>query len=95
VTYLPDPATPSRRADRRSAGRIRSIATGSHTRGDLGLCQVMPPDGSGPGPHLHRTSSESLHVLDGELAVHADGRTAGTAEIDALALRHDRLDLRD
>lgn len=152
MTYLPDPATFSRRDDQRSAGRTRFLATGSQTRGDFGLFEVtMPPGGGGPGPHLHRTFSESFHVLEGSLdvldgtqwttasvgdlvyvprsgvhgfrsagpdigarflilfspgipredyfeglvALHADGRTPSTAEIDAFALRHDQLNLRD
>jgi quercetin dioxygenase-like cupin family protein len=152
MTYLPDPATVSRHGDQRSAGRARFIATGSQTRGDFGLYEFsLPPGGGGPGPHLHRTFSESFHVLDGELAVlageewttatagdlvyvprsgvhafrnaredvaarflilftpgipreryfeglvdlYADGRTPTTAEIDAFALQHDQLNLRD
>ena len=152
MTLLPDPATFSRRGDQRSAGRTRFVATGAQTRGDFGLFEVtMSPGGSGPGPHLHRTFSESFHVLEGELAVldgdtwttasagdlvhvprsgvhgfraagpdvgarflilftpgipredyftgllelHADGRTPTPAEIDAFALRHDQLNLRD
>jgi quercetin dioxygenase-like cupin family protein len=152
MSYLPDPAVFSRRDDQPSAGRTRFIATGTQTRGDFGLFEVtMAPGGSGPGPHLHRTFSESFHVLEGSLAVlageewttaHAGdlvyvprsgvhgfraagpdvgarflilftpgipredyftglhelttgGRTPTTAEIDAFALRHDQLNLRD
>ncbi len=152
MTHLPDPATWSRRADQRSAARTRFVATGSQTRGDFGLFEVtMAPGGSGPGPHLHRTFSESFHVLEGELAVldgdtwttasagdlvyvprssvhgfraagpdvgarflilftpgipredyfeglvelHAGGRTPSPEEIDAFALQHDQLNLRD
>jgi quercetin dioxygenase-like cupin family protein len=152
MSYLSDPATFSRRADQRTAGRTRFVATGSQTRGDFGLFEVtMRPGGSGPPPHLHRTFSESFHVLEGSLAVlagaewttahagdlvhvprsgvhafraagpdvgarflilftpgipredyfeglvelHADGRTPTTAEIDAFALQHDQLNLRD
>ena len=152
MSYLPDPAVFSRRDDQPSAGRTRFVATGAQTRGDFGLFEVtMAPGGSGPGPHLHRTFSESFHVLDGELAVlageewttatagdlvyvprsgvhafrnaredvaarflilftpgipreryfeglvdlYADGRTPTTAEIDAFALQHDQLNLRD
>ncbi|MBB3677388.1 cupin domain-containing protein [Modestobacter versicolor] len=73
MTFLPDPATFSRRADQPSAGRTRFVATGSQTRGDYGLFEVtMAPGGSGPGPHLHRTFSESFHVLEGSLDVLAD-----------------------
>ncbi|OMQ14094.1 hypothetical protein A7K94_0219075 [Modestobacter sp. VKM Ac-2676] len=91
MTHLPDPATFSRRGDQASAGRTRFVATGAQTRGDFGLFEVvMPPGGSGPGPHLHRTVSEAFHVLD----LHADGRTPTTEEIDAFTLRHDQLNLR-
>lgn len=152
MTHLPDPPTFSRRADQRSAGRTRFVATGAQTRGDFGLFEVtMPPGGDGPGSHLHRTFSESFHVLEGSLSVladggwttasagdllyvprssvhgfraagpdtgarflilftpgipredyfeglvalHADGWTPTTAEIDAFALRHDQLNLRN
>jgi quercetin dioxygenase-like cupin family protein len=75
VTYLPDPATFSRRDGQRSAGRTRFVATGGQTRGDFGLFEVtMRPGGGGPGPHLHRTFSESFHVLEGSLSVLADGQ---------------------
>jgi quercetin dioxygenase-like cupin family protein len=152
MSYLPDPATLSRRDDQPSAGRTRFVATGAQTRGDFGLFEItMAPGGSGPGPHLHRTFSESFHVLEGSLAVltgeqwttahagdlvyvprsvvhgfkaagpdvgarflilftpgipredyflglvelHAGGRTPTTEEIDAFALQHDQLNLRD
>ena len=152
MTHLPDPATFSRRGDQTVAGRTRFVATGAQTRGDFGMFEVtMPPGGTGPGPHLHRTFSESFLVLDGSLMVlandqwttahagdlvyvprssvhgfrsagpdvgarflilftpgipredyfaglldlHADGRTPTTEEIDAFALRHDQLNLRD
>ena len=70
MTYLPDPTTVSRRADQRSAGRTRFVATGSQTRGDFGLYEyTLPPGAGGATPHLHRTFSESFHVLEGSLAV--------------------------
>jgi quercetin dioxygenase-like cupin family protein len=152
MSHLPDPATFSRRGDQPSAGRTRFVATGAQTRGDFGMFEMtMPPGGNGPGPHLHRTFSESFLVLDGSLNVlgndrwttvhagdllyvprsgvhafssagpdtgarflilftpgipredyftgllelHAGGRQPTTAEIDAFALRHDQLNLRD
>jgi quercetin dioxygenase-like cupin family protein len=74
MTFLPDPATFSRREDQPAAGRTRFVATGAQTSGDFGLFEVtMPPGGSGPGPHLHRTFSESFCVLDGSLDVLANG----------------------
>jgi quercetin dioxygenase-like cupin family protein len=84
MSHLPDPATFSRRADQRSVGRTRFVATGAQTRGDFGLFEVtMPPGGNGPGPHLHRTFSESFHVLEGSLDVLAgDGwTTAHTGDL--------------
>ncbi|HEV7212189.1 MAG TPA: cupin domain-containing protein [Blastococcus sp.] len=151
MTYLPDPATISRHRDQRSAGGARFVATGSQTRGDFGLYEfTLAPGRGGPGPHLHRTFSESFHVLEGELAVrtsdewttasagdlvyvprsavhafragpdvgarflilftpgipreeyfeglvelHADGKRPTRDEVDAFALRHDQLNLRD
>ena len=152
MTYLPDPATLSRRTDQKSAGRTRFVATGSQTRGDFGLYEYTLPAGAGGAtPHLHRTFSESFHVLEGSLAVlsgdewttahagdlvyvprsgvhgfrsagpdvgarflilftpgiprelyfeglvalYADGRQPTTAEVDAFALQHDQLNLRD
>ncbi|MCW2582869.1 MAG: conserved rane protein of unknown function, putative Cupin 2 conserved barrel domain [Klenkia sp.] len=79
MSYLPDPATVSRYADQETAGQTRFIATGTQTRGDFGLFEVtLPPGGGGPGPHVHRTFSESFHVLEGRLAV-LDGDTWTTA----------------
>jgi uncharacterized cupin superfamily protein len=79
VSYLPDPATTSRHADQEVAGQTRFVATGAQTRGDFGLFEVtLPPGGGGPGPHVHRTFSESFHVLEGRLAV-LDGDTWTTA----------------
>ena len=152
MTYLPDPPVVSRRGDQPSAARTRFVATGSQTRGDFGLFEVtMAPGGGGPGPHLHRTFSESFHVLEGELAVftgeewttasagdllyvprssvhafrsaapdvgarflilftpgipreqyfsglvelYAGGRTPSDAELDAFALQHDQLNIRN
>lgn len=79
MSFLPDPATVSRHTDQETAGQTRFIATGAQTRGDFGLFEVtLPPGGGGPGPHVHRTFSESFHVLDGRLAV-LDGDTWTTA----------------
>jgi quercetin dioxygenase-like cupin family protein len=70
MTYLPDPTTVSRRTDQRTAGRTRFVATGSQTRGDFGLYEYTLPAGAGGAmPHLHRTFSESFHVLEGALDV--------------------------
>ncbi|SCX59104.1 Cupin domain protein [Klenkia marina] len=79
MSYLPGAATVSRHADQEVAGRTRFVATGAQTQGDFGLFEVtLPPGGGGPGPHVHRTFSESFHVLEGRLAV-LDGDTWTTA----------------
>ena len=93
MTYLPDPATVSRHADQRSAGRTRFVATGAQTRGDFGLFEVtLGPGDGGPGPHLHRTFSESFHVLEGSLAVLdlLSGDVEGGRRRAAVAQRLDR-----
>ncbi|MGY1712340.1 cupin domain-containing protein [Geodermatophilus sp. SYSU D00758] len=79
MSHLLDGAAYSRRADQRVVGRTRFVATGGQTRGDLGVFEAtLPPGGGGPGPHLHRTFSESFHVLEGRLRV-LDGSTWNTA----------------
>ena len=60
------------------------VATGTLTRGDVGLFEVtLPPGGGGPGPHVHRTFSESFPVLEGRLAVLDGDRwtTAGRGDL--------------
>lgn len=70
MSFVPDRATVSRRAEQGTAGRARFVATGQQTRGDFGLFEMtMPPGGGGPGPHYHRTFSESFYVVEGRLAV--------------------------
>ena len=61
-----------RRADREpelmigSDTAMRYLATGASTNGQYGLYRVdMGPHASGPGPHFHRTMSESFFVLNG------------------------------
>lgn len=84
MSYVPDPATLSRYGDQEVAGQTRFVATGAQTRGDFGLFEVtLPPGGGGPGPHVHRTFSESFHVLEGRLAVLDGDRwtTAGPGDL--------------
>ena len=51
------------------------LATGEQTRGRFGLyLWEMPGPPSGPGPHFHRTMSESFFVLSGSIRIH-DGRS--------------------
>ena len=50
------------------------LATGAATGGTYGLYRwVMGPERSGPGPHFHRTITESFYVLTGEIRIY-DGR---------------------
>ncbi|MEX5718907.1 cupin domain-containing protein [Geodermatophilus maliterrae] len=57
-----------------ASGSCDYLATGAGTRGDYGLYRWnMGPEPSGPGPHLHRSISESFFVLEGRVRIH-DGR---------------------
>jgi mannose-6-phosphate isomerase-like protein (cupin superfamily) len=57
-----------------STGTCDYLATGAGTRGDYGLYRwSMGPEPSGPGPHFHRSISESFFVLSGTVRLH-DGR---------------------
>jgi quercetin dioxygenase-like cupin family protein len=58
-----------------NGNRVRYLATGSSTGGLFGLYRwEMGPEPSGPGPHFHRTMTESFYVLDGAVRIF-DGRT--------------------
>ena len=52
---------------------VRFVAPGSVTAGRYGLFEyAMGPHSPGPGPHVHRTFSESFYVLTGELTIFAE-----------------------
>jgi quercetin dioxygenase-like cupin family protein len=52
---------------------VRFVAPGSVTAGRYGLFEyAMGAHSPGPGPHVHRTFSESFYVLTGELTIFAD-----------------------
>ena len=54
--------------------RCHYLATGKVTRGLFGLYRwEMPAEPSGPGPHFHRTITESFYVLAGTIRIY-DGR---------------------
>ncbi|WP_214371384.1 cupin domain-containing protein [Pseudonocardia sp. H11422] len=56
---------------------VRFVAPGSVTAGRYGLFEYrMTPSSPGPGPHVHRTFSESFYVLSGELSIY-DGERWG------------------
>ncbi len=52
----------------RSGGTVHYLATGASTNGQFGLYRwEMAAAQSGPGPHFHRTISESFYVLSGTI----------------------------
>jgi mannose-6-phosphate isomerase-like protein (cupin superfamily) len=54
--------------------RCHYLATGEVTRGLFGLYRwESVANGGGPGPHFHRTLTESFYVLDGTVRIY-DGR---------------------
>ena len=51
--------------------RCHYLATGSLTRGLYGLYRwEMGPEPSGPGPHFHRSFTESFYVLSGTIRIY-------------------------
>ncbi|MDX6301952.1 MAG: hypothetical protein QOF53_3166 [Nocardioidaceae bacterium] len=53
-----------------STGSCHYLATGASTNGQFGLYRwEMGPEPSGPGPHFHRTMSESFYVLSGSVRI--------------------------
>jgi mannose-6-phosphate isomerase-like protein (cupin superfamily) len=57
-----------------SGNRVHYLATGARTHGLFGLYRFdMAPGSGGPGPHFHRTISESFFILGGSVSIY-DGR---------------------
>ena len=57
-----------------SGNRVTYLATGAATGGTYGLYRwEFGGPVTGPGPHFHRTLTESFYVLDGTVTIH-DGR---------------------
>jgi len=53
-----------------SGNTVDYLATGSVTHGLFGLYRwEMGPEASGPGPHFHRTITESFYVLTGTVRI--------------------------
>jgi mannose-6-phosphate isomerase-like protein (cupin superfamily) len=49
---------------------VHYLATGAATNGQFGLYRWdMGPEPSGPGPHFHRTISESFFILSGTVRI--------------------------
>lgn len=64
-----------------AATRVGYLATGAGTNGQFGLYRWdMGPESTGPGPHFHRTISESFFVLSGTVGLYdGSGWTSATA----------------
>lgn len=68
--------------------KVDHLATGTSTNKQFGLYRWnMGPKAGGPGPHFHRTISESFFVLSGTVTLY-DGRQwvgAGEGDFEGLA----------
>jgi mannose-6-phosphate isomerase-like protein (cupin superfamily) len=61
-------------ADTATGSRVHYLATGASTDGQFGLYRwEMGAGQTGPGPHFHRSMSESFYILEGTIAIF-DGR---------------------
>ena len=81
ATYRPVDTPPE--VDNPSGTRVHYLATGGSTSGQFGLYRYeMGPEPSGPGPHFHRTMSESFHVLSGSMKIYNGDRWIDTAPGD-------------
>jgi mannose-6-phosphate isomerase-like protein (cupin superfamily) len=58
---------------------VHYLATGTTTHGLFGLYRwEMGPEASGPGPHFHRTISESFFILSGSVRIYDGTRWIDT-----------------
>jgi mannose-6-phosphate isomerase-like protein (cupin superfamily) len=78
---FPDPAVHVHRAadppDIAGPPDLRFVAPGSVTAGRFGMFEYrIAAHGPGPGPHYHRTFSESFYVLSGQLTIFDGDRWA-------------------
>jgi mannose-6-phosphate isomerase-like protein (cupin superfamily) len=59
------------------------LVSGAMTGGDFGLYRWdMSGPPTGPGPHFHRTLSESFFILSGTVRIHTGGRWVDTGPGD-------------
>ena len=66
-----------------ASGGCSYLATSASTRGQFGLYRWdMGPKPSGPGPHFHRTMSESFFVLAGTVRIYDGDRWVETGPGD-------------
>ena len=52
-----------------SGNTVDYLATGGSTDGLFGLYRWSMPGAGGPGPHFHRTMTESFYVLVGRISI--------------------------
>lgn len=63
--------------------RAHYLATGASTNGQFGLYRwEMGPEASGPGPHFHRSISESFYILSGTVRIYDGTRWIDTVPGD-------------
>lgn len=66
-----------------NGGSVHYLATGATTDGGFGLYRwEMGPEPSGPGPHFHRSISESFFVLTGTVKIFDGARWIDSAPGD-------------
>jgi quercetin dioxygenase-like cupin family protein len=71
--------------DLQTHGAVHYLATGATTGGSYGLYKwEMRGEPTGPGPHFHRTITESFYVLDGEVLLHDGSQWIAAAPGDFL-----------
>lgn len=64
-----------------AANPLHYLATGAQTAGQFGLYRSdFAPHANGPGPHFHKTITESFYVLSGTMSLYD-----GTQWVDATA----------
>lgn len=69
ATVRPDDAEPD--LVYASGVKVHYLATGKSTDGLFGLYRwEFSPERTGPGPHFHKTMSESFYILDGEVSIY-------------------------
>jgi mannose-6-phosphate isomerase-like protein (cupin superfamily) len=65
------PADHEPELSRPGGSAVHYLAVGSASNGEFGLYRwEMGPDPSGPGPHFHKTISESFYVLTGTIRIY-------------------------
>lgn len=58
---------------------VHYLSTGASTNGQFGMYRwEMRPEPSGPGPHFHRSISESFYILSGSIRIYDGTRWIDT-----------------